>query len=180
MAETRFDATARPRGLLFLSLLVAVSFSATLAVMWYTRSTSQPAVVSTAPTSQAAAARVSAPFLVAGEPVAAAAELPARQPVAAEYFEALVERSINADDSEERSLAIVELSHAPVEQALPALARILRENRDSRSRITALEQLMQLPDSPQVHDRRTQLLAQLVRDEDHFVAEAARAAAPRG
>lgn len=166
---------------MFLSLLVAVSFSATLAVVWYRRSASQPAAVATVTSSEPVAIRDLTPAPVAEEPAPAASAGADRKPIAAEHFEELVDHGINADDSEQRSLAIVELSQAPVEQVLPALARILRENRDSRSRITALEQLMQLPDSPQVRDRRDQLLAQLVRDEDHFVAEAARAVAvPRG
>jgi hypothetical protein len=166
---------------LFSSALVIVSFSATLVWVWHARSASQPAAFLTEPASgPAVATPASAPAPVAAESVAAAAELPVRQPVAADYFDELVEDGIYADDSEQRSLAIVELSQAPVEQALPALQRILRENRDSRSRITALEQLMQLPDSPEVADSRRQLLAQLARDEDHFVAEAARmAATPR-
>lgn len=99
-----------------------------------------------------------------------------KPPLPAEHLAALIEAGINADDSEQRSLAIIELSLAPVEQSLPALARILMESRDSRSRLTALEQLLRLPDSPLVRENRLRLLAQLVRDPDHFVAAAARAA----
>lgn len=89
---------------------------------------------------------------------------------------ALIEAGIEADDSEQRSLAILELAQAPIEQSLGALDRILRENRDRRSRITALHSLMRLQDSPLVRERRQLLLDLLSRDSDAGFAEVARAA----
>jgi hypothetical protein len=97
-------------------------------------------------------------------------------PLPAAEVEELVEAGIAADDSEQRSLAILELAKAPVEQSLGGLGRILRENRDRRSRLTALEALMHLPDTEPVRAERQRLLEMLSGDPDTYISEAVRAA----
>ncbi|MEO6080054.1 MAG: hypothetical protein ABIQ86_09785 [Steroidobacteraceae bacterium] len=97
--------------------------------------------------------------------------------MSADLLAALIDAGIAADDSEQRSLAIEELSRAPVDQSLAGLGRILRENRDTRSRRSALEALMGLPDSPLVREQQRQLLELLTSDADANMAEAARNAA---
>ncbi len=113
------------------------------------------------------------PDLQQGEPDSGTA---VAEPLPADQLAALIDAGIGADDSEQRSLAILELSRAPVEQSLPGLGRILRENRDRRSRMTALEALLRLPDSPLVREQRHRLLDMLSRDPDTDMAEAVRAA----
>ena len=94
-----------------------------------------------------------------------------------DQFEELVEAGISADDSEQRSLAIEELARAPAVQVVGGLSRILREDRDHRSRRTALDVLIHLPAIPAVAEKRRALLEMLTADSDTNIAETARAAA---
>ncbi len=180
MAEARttarYLAPARLRGPVPFLVLAATAFLCTLA---WVKGTHPQAAVAAGEVSRVVAAAASIPR--AGEPSAQAAAAPDGQPTApvveplpAEYLAELTAAGIGADDSEQRSLAIAQLEHAPVEQSLPAFIRILVENRDTRSRITAVEALARLPDSALVRASRQPLLARLSHDPDSYVAAAAR------
>jgi hypothetical protein len=181
---TRFIAAARNGGLLRFLLLFGAAFVATFSWLKFGEGARAPSmsvaqIPEQAPTSTPDGSLI-VPALhqqaaVPADGTDAAAPLP--KPLPAAHLATLVEAGISADDSEQRSLAIMELAQAPVEQSLAGLIRILRENRDTRSRMTALEALMGLPDSPQVREQRQQLLDLLSRDPDTSFAAAVRAAA---
>jgi hypothetical protein len=184
MTGTRSTATARFGGLLRLLVLFCVSFAAACGWLFLDGRLRVPFAASAQRDSRAPPAAMErstrtatiypAPDPQAREP---GSGVTATQPLPAAELAALIDAGINAEDSEQRSLAILELAGAPVDQSLGALATILRENRDRRSRLTALEALLRLPELPQVRDQRRHLLDLLARDPDAGIAEAARAVA---
>ncbi len=184
MKTTRLAAAVRESALLRFVLLFCASFAAAL---FWTRFGAGPNEQATSVAQFLGAAATAVPVQESRSATIPPVNLPQDasrpdgdsglllpSPLPAAHFATLVEAGISADDSEQRSLAILELAQAPVEQSLGGLIRILRENRDARSRLTALEALLGLPDSPQVREQRQRILELLSRDPDERLATAAR------
>jgi hypothetical protein len=91
-----------------------------------------------------------------------------------EQLAVLTETAITAEDSEQRSLAIEELSQAPAREALPAMARIFRENNDHRSRISAINAVLAAGSDATVRDAAMRILGDVAGGTDTSVTAHAR------
>lgn len=161
------------RGVTWLALLGTSAFGLTLVYRSSQVGQVKPEQVWTTPSAADVTHQATSTFDNQADATRRVIPAPAHIRLESDQLEALLAAGIASDDSEQRSLAIQELAQAPQDQLVEGLTRILTESHDRRSRLAGIGELVKLPPTPDVLEPRAALLAELTRDTDAVIADAA-------